>query len=598
MYLIRISKENIPLHLSIFKKKCYHEFHDNNEKLLKKEIHEKFDNLSDEEKMKIKIQADTECMPANFLWDEVKEALLRTNGKVSYQALCSYLKGIICVNTLRKFLKSIEGFKLQRNRVLPHLHQAHKEKRLAWAKMYITFWSAVKKIPHEKCLYILLHMDEKWFYACRSRGHNKVLTSIGLFPSNYYVHHKSHVNKQMFICATAFIPYENDITRGGEAIPISLIRVGEEGVWEKNTYKRVYDSNGNYSMPRNPSNIKNIAGESRFISGNLTGSSDGRTKDGNLNVSLLSKYRDDIIPALEKMIANKGLDLNSNGEKRKVRVVLQEDGAGPHQEVKYVRWMNENFCSRGWIRFNQPPQSPITNVHDSCIFPMLSKFVSREQGLRFGSRLLVANEINEIVNKLFYDEKNILAMSRAFVANHQVALAIIHYKGCNTYLRDNGGLHFGVRKSVINDKNGKGVIVLNHAPVNESQTQLGGMMRSVKGFRYKCPDIIKGFDEHAELSDEMKKILKVDFKSLDVTQSMNHEEFKFWMERFRRTDGLVSVHNHEDSDDYTYEEDSIIDWDEFEQDELDEQDEELKDNQLDVLHDDHVDHHDSIPVHI
>ena len=123
------------------------------------------------------------------------------------------------------------------------------------------------------------------------------------------------------------------------------------------------------------------------------------------------------------------------------------------------------------MRFNQPPQSPVTNVHDACIFPMLSKCLSTEQAIRFNARLLVGQQIKEAVNRIYFDPKNLLAMSRAFAANHQIALAILHHKGDNKYLNERKGMSFGVRKTFMKNPNGNGVVVFEKAPSAELQTE-------------------------------------------------------------------------------------------------------------------------------
>ena len=78
---------------------------------------------------------------------------------------------------------------------------------------------------------------------------------------------------------------------------------------------------------------------------------------------------------------------------KKVIVVKQEDGAGPHQDKKYVSFMNDEFKRRDWIIFNQPSQSHVLNTCDACYFPMASKQVSKEQGLLFGGKLLQGEEL-------------------------------------------------------------------------------------------------------------------------------------------------------------------------------------------------------------
>ena len=98
---------------------------------------------------------------------------------------------------------------------------------------------------------VLVHMDEKWFYAVRTRCNTKVLASIGLEPHDYYVHHKKHIGKEMYICVTAFVlTNNNDIRLGGTAVPVSMIRVGKMVCAPKDSYKRVYRPDGSFHYPK------------------------------------------------------------------------------------------------------------------------------------------------------------------------------------------------------------------------------------------------------------------------------------------------------------------------------------------------------------
>jgi hypothetical protein len=90
-------------------------------------------------------------------------------------------------------------------------------------------------------------------------------------------------------------------------------------------------------------------------------------------VSLLKVYQVIIIPATKSEIVNK---YNDNGNK-KVYIVEKEDGAVLHTDKTYLAEMNKIFEKKDWLIFNQPSQSPITNVHDTCIFLMMSKTISR-----------------------------------------------------------------------------------------------------------------------------------------------------------------------------------------------------------------------------
>ena len=55
------------------------------------------------------------------------------------------------------------------------------------------------------------------------------------------------------------------------------------------------------------------------------------------------------------------------------------------------------WVMRKWLLFNQPSQSAVTNVHDACIFPMLSKCVSGIQALFYFACLLKGEELYEYV---------------------------------------------------------------------------------------------------------------------------------------------------------------------------------------------------------
>ena len=587
--------------LNIYRKKRHATFYDSSTPLSNEEILNDYNNLSHAQKLQLDIEAKSQLQRATYLWEELKNVLLKTRGKVSYVALCNYLQNIVCPNTIRNYLQSKEGYYMCRDKIFPHLDKTHKEKRLDWAYRYLTFWDAIAKMDEDKIIHVLIHMDEKWFFAAVLRAYNKVLTSIGLEPSNYHVHHKSHLGKEMFICVTAYVLNKNNIAMGGEAIPVSLVRVGIETEYKRNTYKRVYNEYGRYTMPSEEWNINHKKGTPRFISGVLTGSKqNSKNKKGQHNVSLLQKYQDVIIPDIESKIVEK-LKMNRFGRERVVRIILQEDGAGPHNEVKYNKWMDDFFDSKGWLRFNQPPQSPVTNVHDACIFPMMAKILSREQAIRFGSKILVGNQINELVREIFFDKANVVAMSRAFAANHQVALAILQHKGDNNYLKERGGLSFGIRKRFVKNPNGKGVIVYNQAPSNASETTIGSLMEKNR-LKYEMPKVA-GFDvDNVKLTFEMKKMIAHDFNQYNLIRQMNEEEKNFWKHVLKcNHDDNSSARRVYDNDLYDDEDDEqydIDDDDDFDDEyDIDDDEEDQFDDDGQPLVDLSLDPN-SVPVHM
>ena len=450
------------------------------------------------------------------LWEELKDILKKTHGKISYRMLARQLGNICCKNTIRNYLMKQEGFELKSDKVIPALTDDQRRKRYDWACTFWLFWRSCTAVPVQKVRFVLLHLDEKWFYAYKRRCYNKILTSIGVDSRHVYVRNKSHIEKEMYVVATAFVPHHNnDLTKGGKAIPIACIRCGELEVAEKDSHKRVFNDDGTYGFPKIAENRLREAGKTYFKSLELTGSSLGSGKKR--KVSLLQFYKDTIIPALEEKIVNK---LSENGTV-KVVIVKQEDNAGLHKEKNYVYQLGEEFKKRDWIIFNQPPLSPALNVHDSCIFPLMSKQVSAEQAVLFGNRVLVGEELNRTIMSVWNNDDNLCSISRAFIHHTQVVNSVLHYNGGNDYLHKRNGLHFGVRRTFLNDEDGEGVTLFDHAPENESETNIGQAMndRKERGLRFEVPDVRKLYD-NAKLQKDMLHILRPNIEHSLMTDDL------------------------------------------------------------------------------
>jgi hypothetical protein len=170
----------------------------------------------------------------------------------------------------------------------------------------------------------------------------------------------------------------------------------------KDSYKRVYRDDGSFHYPKIPANLLRNKGDLYFKTVKLTCSLEGT--QSNPTMSLLKVYQEQIIPALESKVVDQLLENNTV----KICIVKQEDGAGLHTNKRYIQTMQDKFNKRDWLLFNQPSQSPITNVHDACIFPMMSKAVSREQAVVFGCRLLRGEQLYNSVMKVWEEKKSCL----------------------------------------------------------------------------------------------------------------------------------------------------------------------------------------------
>ena len=117
----------------------------------------------------------------------------------------------------------------------------------------------------------------------------------------------------------------------------------------------------------------------------------------------------------------------------------QEDGTGLHRDRTYLGKMGKLFTERDWLLFNQPGQSSVRNVHDACVFSIMSKTVSVGQGVIYESQLLKGEESYRTVVKLFEYEAQFPTISRAFTAHNQIICAILDHGGGNNYLSARGG---------------------------------------------------------------------------------------------------------------------------------------------------------------
>ena len=224
-----------------FKKKKYRDcWRETTEKIPNNILVDEFQSLSDDEKEAYRLMAERDLERSTCLWDEIKDVLKKTKGRITYKQIADHLGNIVSTNTIRKFLMSKDGFHMRKDRILPHLDNQAKARQYEWAQTFWLFWTLARHIPSRKAKLVLIHMDEKWFYAIRTRNNNKVLASIGLSQNFSYVQHKSHIGKEMYVVVTGYVLLDgNDIRKGGKVVPIAIVCVGKMVKLSQDSYKRV-----------------------------------------------------------------------------------------------------------------------------------------------------------------------------------------------------------------------------------------------------------------------------------------------------------------------------------------------------------------------
>jgi hypothetical protein len=381
-----------------------------------------------------------------FLEAELKRVLSRTNGCISWIGLERALNEdgggvkMVSASTIRRYITGTPGFSYKTTHILPFLNKGTIEKRLTWALQFWVFWESAKAF--EGVQVVLLQMDEKWCYEIVVRKNNKSVPFFGVEPLVHSVQHKSHIGKVLIIASTAFLPANNDVTAGVEAVLVGLQRAVRMVAAERDTFARVYapDRSGSYTYPKILANRLREKGKEYFESMEITGFSTGTKKTPKYP---LTEFFADEMERLEVLVQK----IESRSGKRVV-VQYQMDGVGLHRDHRLLAFLDEELGARGWHLKFQPPNSPITNVKDACIFPSLSKRITAEQGLSNGGRLFSPDQLWGAI-KLAWESFPLDTIARSYVMHHQVVNAIASCEGGDGFMREKSSFHANVRKCCV-----------------------------------------------------------------------------------------------------------------------------------------------------
>ena len=497
----------------------------------KAEIDQAWAEADDSTKKECRDQANEWLQQGPFLVEELHKALQSTGGSVSWTTLATLVSGsgnleMIGETAIREFVMSLPDSSYKSTRILPKLDRANKQRRYWWAHQFWIFWQSA--VTFNGIQIILAHMDEKWFWSIVIRRNLKSVPFFGIEPVQHGVQHKSHLEKIMGIASTAFAPEGNDITKGGRAFLVSLVRVGRMVEAPRDTYKRVYREDGTYHYPKIARNQLRRKGELYFKGMEITGSSKGTTTKPKFD--LLSFFQNTEIPRLEELAAQV-----STTTAKRVIVRYQMDGAGPHTDKVLLEFLNASFGARSWHLKFQPSNSPVTNVKDDCLFPALSKHVSREQGVSKGSQIFAPDELWAAVTKC-WNEFPLDTLARAYIRHSQVASAIAEYKGGDGFVRERGGLHCHVRNccvTVCNETgNPIGVEVVSSYDADPDQ---GGATDRHK-LRYSKPNL------EPTLNENLKRMTQSELQCVFEGLSTDHQWFDAVVEAYTAFDPEADHH--------------------------------------------------------
>ena len=130
-----------------FKKFKYSEYRDCNQKIPYTALQEEFENLPEDDKESYEIIARRHFDRSQTLWDELKVLLLKTKGKIGYKTMADQLgEKIVSQHAIHTWLTSRVGFKMRKDRILPSLDPAARERRVVWGESFWLFWKSAAAV--------------------------------------------------------------------------------------------------------------------------------------------------------------------------------------------------------------------------------------------------------------------------------------------------------------------------------------------------------------------------------------------------------------------------------------------------------------------
>lgn len=137
-------------------------------------------------------------------------------------------------------------------------------------------------------------------------------------------------------------------------------------------------------------------------------------------------------------------------------------------------------------------------------------------------------EILTVVDKVWKDKTNSVAISRGWMSHYQIMAATLDMNGDNAYLHNKGGLDFGVRVSYHANEDNTGVNRIDEPTSEESPAKIIANDRVRNGLKCKIPSILEL--KHGYLTDEEKYFFP---EELNI-KSMDDDLMEYWQSQFDR----------------------------------------------------------------
>ena len=180
------------------------------------------------------------------------------------------------------------------------------------------------------------------------------------YKKYFKAYYRNHLNKVMMTTFTA-MAFEDSIENGGEVVKLGMFRAQSFKVAEKTAREGVRQEDGSLRMT---GAIKRKKDDLYLVDCAVTGSSDGTAKDP--KCALQRIFEHNIFPAVRKLVG-------VGGKYEGYKPVCQGDGAEPHVEQGFIKYIRTSCEREGWVWEPQAAQMPHINVLDLAVFPCISR---------------------------------------------------------------------------------------------------------------------------------------------------------------------------------------------------------------------------------
>jgi hypothetical protein len=174
------------------------------------------------------------------------------------------------------------------------------------------------------------------------RANAKICKELGIEKHEYYIYHKSHIEKVMAVAITGYAS-DGSPDNGGDGLKIGIYRVQVSRIAKKKpriAKMEQRQSNRNaVGILRYDGPILRRKGDCYFVDLNVTGSVEGTSDKPKF--ALRSLFEKTVFPRISELV-------KSGGEYAGYVPVIQGDNAGPHQNGDFV-WFCKTYCvDNGW----------------------------------------------------------------------------------------------------------------------------------------------------------------------------------------------------------------------------------------------------------